>query len=160
MKRSFPRAVRRFQKGAVAVEAAICMALILTPLLLFILLFGRFFWHYTVVQKAMHDATLYMAGAPLFELKTNAAAALANDILAKETADLDKTTKLEPWTSCGYKVSPSSYYLVFGSCDRSVPPAAVQTNIIMTLPDPFRFVKTGTGKVKFVLTATMTYAGT
>lgn len=159
MKRSFPRAVRRFQKGAVAVEAAVCMALILTPLLLFVLLFGRFFWHYTVVQKAIHDATLYMASAPLPELKSNAAITLAYNIIAKETADLDKTTKLEPWSGCGYKISPSSSYLAFSSCERSAPVAAVQTSIVMTLPDPFRFVKTGTGKVQFVFVTTMRYAG-
>lgn len=160
MKPSFRSPARHSQQGSVAVEAAVCIALILVPLLFFIFSFGRFFWHYTVVQKALHDATLYMAKAPLNEVRSGAATRLASFIVETETADLDSGTRLAPWSQCGFRVNNASYYMVFGSCEnQNTVPFAVQTNAFMTVPDPFYFGRTGGSELQFTLTATMRHAG-
>lgn len=159
MKLSFRSPARRSQEGSVAVEAAVCIALILVPLLFFIFSFGRFFWHYTVVQKAVHDATLYMAKAPLNEVRSGAVTGMAGYIMEREIADLDSGTRVVPWSQCGFRVNASSFYMVFGSCNQGGVPFAVQTNAFMTIPDPFYFGKNGGGEIQLTLTATMRHAG-
>jgi len=160
MKYSFRSLVRQSQEGSVAVEAAICIAFILAPLLAFIFLFGKFFWHYTIAQKALHDATLYMAKAPLAEVKTGDATKVANFIMRSETAEIDAGTTLAPWAQCGFRVNTASFYMVYGSCDNtSGVPFAVQTNAFLTLPDPFYFGTSGRGTIQFTLTTTMRHAG-
>jgi Flp pilus assembly protein TadG len=158
MKR-FPRSfARQSQEGSVAVEAAVCIALILVPLLFFVYSFGKFFWHYTVVQKALHDATLYMAKAPLGEVRSGAATQLASSIIESETADLDSQTKITSWSQCGFKVNNSSFFMIFGNCNTQNAPFAVQTNAFMTVPDPFYFGNSG-NEINLTLTATMRHAG-
>lgn len=159
MRFSFRRPMRRSQDGSVAVEAAVCIALILVPLLFFIFAFGRFFWHYTVVQKALHDATLYMAKAPLDEVRSGAAAQVAAYIVTRETADLDSTTQIDPVLQCGYRANANSFYLGFRSCDQGGTPFAVQTNAFMTVPDPFYFGSSGGGEIQLFLITTMRHAG-
>jgi hypothetical protein len=160
MKHSLRSPGRQSQEGSVAVEAAICIAFVLAPLILFIFFFGRFFWHYTVVQKAVHDATLYMAKAPLEEVRSGAAAQLAISIIQRETADLDSGTRLEPWSQCGYRVNSSSFFMGYGSCDRaSAVPFAVQTNAFMTVPNPFYFKGGGDSEIRFFFVTTMRHAG-
>lgn len=160
MKRSSHSLARQSQEGSVAVEAAVCIALILVPLLFFVFSFGRFFWHYTVVQKAVHDATLYMAKAPLSEVRSGSATAIVNHIIERETADLDSGTKVSPWSQCGFKVNNNSFYLGFGSCDnKNAAPFAVQTNAFMTVPNPFYFGKNNGSEIQFLLITTMRHAG-
>ncbi|CAH0215423.1 hypothetical protein SRABI118_02089 [Massilia sp. Bi118] len=137
MKRPFKYISRQRQEGSVAVEAAVCIALVLAPLILFIFVFGRFFWYYTAVQKAIHDATLYLASAPLSEIKSPAALNLASDILARETADLSPDTTIESAFNCGYKISPNFPDLAFSNCSGSTTPDAVQTFAIVSFPMPF-----------------------
>jgi len=63
------------QRGIAAVE----LALLLTGSLLIVpcmLLFGRVFWEYTVLQKAVHDGTRYLASIPASDM-TNASAYFA-----------------------------------------------------------------------------------
>jgi Flp pilus assembly protein TadG len=128
---------RRAQRGAVSVEAAAVIAFILLPLLAFVVFFGRYFWYYTVAQKAVHDATLYMASAPLADIKSRGAINLAYEIIARETSDFNSTTTVEPTVSCGYKPSPTSTFIVYGNCSSSTTPAAVQGLVMMTISDPF-----------------------
>lgn len=139
-------------------EAAVCIALILAPLLFFVFSFGKFFWHYTVVQKALHDATLYMAKAPLGEVRSGAATQLASSIIESEMADLDSQTIVTSWSQCGYKVNNSSFFMIFGSCNNPNTPFAVQTNAFMTIPNPFYFGNSG-NDIQFTLTTTMRHAG-
>jgi hypothetical protein len=57
------------QRGVAAVE----MAVLLPVLLLFLaatLFLTRYFWHYTVAQKAAHDAARYLATVSQKEMKT------------------------------------------------------------------------------------------
>jgi hypothetical protein len=159
MKPPFWRAERHCQQGSVSVEAAVCIALILVPLLSFMFAFGKFFWHYTVVQKAIHDAALYMAKAPLDEVRGGAALGMANYIIRAETAELDSRTRLEPWLQCGYRVSSSSYVMRFGACEGGALPFAVQTNTFMTIPNPLSLATNGSGDITFLLSATMRHAG-
>lgn len=83
--------MRRRQRGAAAVEAALLMP-ILVVLLVFPLLLGRIFWHYAVIQKAAHDAARYLSSVPIAEMKNQIrgphAAALARDIVNAEIAEL------------------------------------------------------------------------
>lgn len=79
------------QRGAAAVELAIMLPLlvvVLAPLILY----ARFMWHYTVVQKAAQDAARYMANVPQVEMKSKKLAAIAKDVAVdiarKELADL------------------------------------------------------------------------
>ena len=160
MKRSIRHHPRQPQEGAVAVEAAVCISLILVPLLFFVFAFGRFFWHYTVVQKAVHDATLYMAKAPISEVRSGAASKMANFIIASETADLDSGTTVAPWSQCGFRVNGSSFYLAIGSCDnQNAVPFAVQINAFMTVPNPFYFGGNAQGEIQFLFVTTMRHAG-
>lgn len=155
MNRSYRPFTRRSQDGAVAVEAAVCIALVLVPLIYFVFLFGRFFWHYSVVNKAIHDAALYMAKAPIDEVRSGAAKGLANYIIRQETADLDSTTRLESEVQCGYRASATSKILRFMSCERSNAPYAVQVNTFMTVTNPFPSASGGSSDFQFLLTATM-----
>lgn len=162
MKPYFRPLTRQSQKGSVAVEAAVCIAFILTPLLFFIFSFGRFFWHYTVVQKALHDATLYMAKAPLGEVRNGAAEQLAvNFIMDRETADLDSGTTLTRWTQCGFRQNSTSVSsLGFGPCNtQNLAIFAVRTNAVMTVPNPFYFGSNQSGGISFFLISTMRHAG-
>jgi len=85
------RSCRR-QRGVAAVEFAI-----LVPLLLILLsaplYIGRVLWHYTVVQKAAHDAARYLSTVPEAEMRSTAlapgAAAFADSIIQAELADLN-----------------------------------------------------------------------
>lgn len=151
--------MRQSQEGSVAVEAAVCIAFILVPLLFFVFFFGKFFWHYTVAQKALHDAALYMAKAPLDEIRSGAAAELSNFIIQRETADLDSGTRLEPVSQCGYRVNTISFSMGFRMCEREPVPFAVQTIAFMTVPNPFYFGDSGGAEIRFVLITTMRHAG-
>jgi hypothetical protein len=83
---------RHAQKGSVAVEAA-AVLLVMTTLLSHPLFFARCFWHYTVIQKAAHDATLFLATVPKGDMRHPvrgvAAANIATYIARAETAELD-----------------------------------------------------------------------
>jgi hypothetical protein len=141
------------------VEAAVIMSLVLVPLFALLLLFGKFFWHYSVVQKAVHDATLFMAVAPLSEIRNSGAATVAAQIIAREMTGLDTSTTVEPYVNCGYKVSPSSFYMVFGSCSSTATPAAVQSFVIVTFSDPFFSEIIGRTSIQYTIPATMSYGG-
>lgn len=85
------RPTKRRQSGVAAVEFALVLP-VLVLLLTLPLFFGRCFWHYTVLQKAAHDAARFMATVPIADIKnpTRAmdAAALAKFIATEETAEL------------------------------------------------------------------------
>ena len=160
MKRSFRPFARQSQGGSVAIEAAVCIALILVPLIFFMFSFGKFFWHYTVVQKALHDATLYMAKAPLSEVRSGAAGDMANFIIERETADLDSGTKLMPVMQCGFRTNTNTAYMGFRDCNTpNLVPFAVQTNAVMTIPDPFYFGTNQGDDITYFHISTMRHAG-
>ena len=127
------------QDGSVAVEAALVISLILVPLIAFILLFGRYFWYYTMAQKAVHDATLFMASAPLTDIRSNAAKGLSEKIMNWELSDMDDATlaTVGPTTECWYRFPASAPYLTPLSCASTMVPVLVRTSVLMTVSDPF-----------------------
>jgi hypothetical protein len=82
----------RRQRGVAALELALILPIFLI-LLSLPLYFGRIFWHYTVAQKAAHDAARYLSSVPLKEMKDptkiNAELALAADIIQAEVGELN-----------------------------------------------------------------------
>ena len=127
------------QNGSVAVEAALVISLILVPLIAFILLFGRYFWYYTMAQKAVHDATLFMASASLADIRSNAAKGLAENIINWELADMDDSTlaTVGPTSECWYRFPANAPYLTPLSCASTMVPVLVRTSVLMTVSDPF-----------------------
>ncbi|HBZ05238.1 MULTISPECIES: TadE/TadG family type IV pilus assembly protein [Massilia] len=137
--------VRR-QDGSVAVEAAIIITLILVPLLAFILFFGRYFWYYTVAQKAVHDASLAMATLPLAHIRAGGAEDLAERIIGWETEDFDEMTRatLAPAVDCWYRFPASATTLTRLSCNNAtLTPVDVRASLVMTVSDPFLAPFTG-----------------
>lgn len=160
-----PRLARKREHGSVAIEAAVCIAFILVPVMAFVLLFGRYFWYYTVAEKAVHDAAIYMANAPLSEIKsTKGSAGLANDIIAWETADLDAGTSatLAPTVLCGYKIGVSTD-IQWLTCNASYTPVGIRTGLVMTVTDPFLSPVTnaiwGTDGIPIGAIANLSYVG-
>jgi hypothetical protein len=138
MKRKFRSAMRQSEGGAVAVEAALCTLFILLPLVFFMFIFGKFFWYYTASQKAIHDATLYMARAPLGDIQGRSAEVLAMNIISQETADFVPDTVTDPSIECGYKTGNS---IRFRDCLASgSPPVAVSASINLTVFNPLHAV--------------------
>lgn len=159
MTRPFRRRTRTSQQGAAAVEAAVIMSLVLVPLFALILLFGKFFWHYSVIQKAVHDAALFMAVAPLSEIRNNGAATVAAEIIAREVDELDSSTTVVAFATCGYRVAAASFYMVFVSCSSPNTPAAVQSTVMVTFSDPFFSEIIGRTSIQYTIPATMSYGG-
>jgi Flp pilus assembly protein TadG len=94
MKKQLLRNGRR-QRGVAAVEFALVLP-ILMLLLAVTLFFGRLFWHYTVAQKAAHDAALMLANATRLEIGTSKPdlgdieiSKLAAAVAAEEIAELN-----------------------------------------------------------------------
>lgn len=85
------RSARR-QRGAAAVELALIMPIMLV-FLAFPLFFARYFWHYTVAQKAAQDAARYLSTISVQEMKigslNQAALAIASEIATTELAELN-----------------------------------------------------------------------
>lgn len=75
------------QRGVAAVELAIILP-ILVLLLAVPFYFGRVFWHYTVAEKAAHDAALYLSSIPVTEMKSQARIAAVVDV-AHQIYDLE-----------------------------------------------------------------------
>lgn len=165
MTHAFPRRARKSEGGSAAIEAAACIGFVLVPMLAFILLFGRYFWYYSVAQKAAHDAAVYMAGAPLSEIKSSkGAAGLAGDIVGWETADLDSGTSASMGflAMCGVKLGFSTD-IQWYPCSSSTTPVAVRASMTLTVTDPFLSPITnavwGSDGIPIFAGVTMNYVG-
>lgn len=92
------RANRRCERGVAAVEMAIILPF-LVLLLALALLFGRAFWHYSVIQKAAHDSARYMSTVSNHDIQNMSrapeAAAVAFALIDAEMADLN--VESTPW---------------------------------------------------------------
>ena len=87
---SRPRATF-FQRGIAAIELAIALPVLISMLTL-TLFYARYFWYYSVAQKAAQDSARFMVSARNTEMKSLAlATAMSNaarEIVAQEMADL------------------------------------------------------------------------
>jgi Flp pilus assembly protein TadG len=127
------------QDGSVAVEAALVISLVLVPLIAFVLLFGRYFWYYTMAQKAAHDATLVMSTSPLGDIRSYAASTLANGVITSETDDIDQSTALTrvTTTECWYRIPANALFLQPFNCGiTTATPVLVRTTVAMAVTDP------------------------
>lgn len=83
---------RRRQRGIAAIELAVILPVVLIMLSV-PLFFGRVFWHYTVAQKAAHDAARYLSGVSLAEMtapgRIGKVIAVAQAIATAEMSDLN-----------------------------------------------------------------------
>lgn len=153
------------QRGSAAVEAALIIPLILVPLLAFVLFLGRYFWYYTVAQKAVHDGALAMATSSPADIKSNAASGLALQIIRDETADLDETTTstLGFTAECWFRVPANSPFVSSYPCSTNASLAMVRMNLSMTVTDPFLSGVTGpvlgTDGLTIMTGVTMRYVG-
>lgn len=123
MKQNRNARVLQRQRGVAAVEFAV-IALLFVSFLTVPLFVARCFWHYTVVQKAAHDAALYLATIPNHEMKNQNmafdAVKVANYIAAAEVADLSPGGDYAPVTTvdcrpagCGLGI-PTTVYVRVG----------------------------------------------
>ncbi|MEN3276695.1 MAG: hypothetical protein V7631_2485 [Massilia sp.] len=160
MRHSCRRIGWRRQNGAVAVEAAVTIALILVPLLTFILLFGRYFWYYTAAQKAVHDATFSISSLPIADIRAGRAEDLAARIIEWETADFDETTRSTkaPAVDCWYRFPATARDLSRFNCSTAgLTPVVVRTSLTMMVNDPFLSPVMSNGGLLIVTEMTMRY---
>jgi Flp pilus assembly protein TadG len=162
MKHALPSATRKRQAGSVVVEAAFCLTFVLVPLFYFTFAFGKYYWYYTAAQKAVHDAALYMATAPLSEIKSQGAEDLALDIMSQETSDFPVNTAQSPSILCYYRL-PNSPLIFPAPCNGLDTPVSVQAAINMNVVHPFfaplTNSSTGDDSINLWAVSQMAYAG-
>lgn len=114
MKRIFKTTGRRYERGAVAVEAAIVLPILLVFMGLPSILAAFYFRQYSAAQKAIHDAALYLATAPTVEVTTSgpdgniAALTVARKIVERELAGIvPSSVPVAPTIYCIYQVGGS-----------------------------------------------------
>lgn len=94
------------QRGAAAVELALVLPFLIL-LLMFTTFYARYFWHYTVAQKAAFDSARYLSTISEQEMREPALAVaardVANDIALTEIAELNPhgTVKPDVIIQCG-----------------------------------------------------------
>jgi hypothetical protein len=131
---------RRAARGSVAIEAVICL-MVLIIFLAVPLFLARYFWHYTVAQRAALDAALYLSKASKTDMKIlgptgePGAAALARTIAMDEMSELNPgSPMLPPDVLCEYTVGASSTWL---RCNGVLTPTSVKVSVLMPFSDPF-----------------------
>ena len=118
MKTLSNRHARQRAQGAVAVEMAIVLPILIT-LLTALVFFARVFWYYNVIQKAAQDTTRFLSTATQVEMRTTGApmASVARSIAEAETAVLASAAEELVidvqcnFASCGFAV-PSTVRVV------------------------------------------------
>lgn len=102
---------QQYGRGAIAVEAAIVLPLLVLFFAFPSILLAFYFRQYTAVQKAAHDAAIYLSTAPTLEMTTTgpdgnfAALTVAKKIVEKELAGIvPGGVPVAPYISCMYRV--------------------------------------------------------
>lgn len=138
---------RKTQRGVAAVELALILPLLVGMLALTIF-FARVFWHYTVAQKAAHDAARYVATVPQTEMHATRIAAtmsIAEQLLDEELADLNPgDIPVSPFVLCdGW------------NCNGITTPTTISVRVQMQMTDPMfgPMVQLFTGQDSLVITA-------
>lgn len=132
------RQVGRHESGSVAVELAGVFMTLLIPLLAAALFFGRFYWHYTVAEKAAHDAARFLASASPTEMQTQCNNALYEACVVAAARALARA-------EIGELNPGSAFPQIAVECDdelclvdkNSPLPTMVNVYIRMTVDDPF-----------------------
>lgn len=125
------RSARRRQRGSAAVELALILML-LFGLLTVPLLFGRVFMHYSMAQKAAHDAARFLASVPQRDIRWArldgreiGAAALARSIAHDMLGE----------ANTGMAVPTVDVYCDGDTCIGDVTPTKVQVVVRMRIYD-------------------------
>jgi Flp pilus assembly protein TadG len=112
MRRTLNATGRRYERGAIAIEAALVLPILLLFLGFPSIYLAFYYRQYSAAQKAVHDAALYLSTAPRIEMTTAgsdgdpAALSLAKTIIAKEMAGLvTDGTSMDPGFICLYRVA-------------------------------------------------------
>jgi Flp pilus assembly protein TadG len=115
MKRPFKTPGRQSEHGVVAIEAAFVLPFLVIFLWLPSILLAFYFRQYTAVQKAAHDAAIYLSTAPRLEMTTTgpdgnfAALTVAKRIVARELAGIVPAgTAVDPDIYCIYRVAATT----------------------------------------------------
>ncbi|MDN4037648.1 TadE family protein [Massilia sp. YIM B02443] len=124
-------------RGGVAVECAIILPIFI-GMTAALLLFGRVLWHYTVVQKAAHDAARFLATTSYQEMKPSSggaevpAALIAQSIARQELTDLAPGGGIDVVVQC--QTGSSQFW---GRCNGFDIPKKVLVYVEVTVTDPF-----------------------
>lgn len=126
------------ENGSVAVEFAVVLGTILIPLIAATLLFGRFFWHYTVAEKAAHNAARFLASASPTEMQTQCdnpyydacVVSAARALARKEIRELNPGSTIP-------QISVECDDQICLVDKKSALPKVVNVYIRMTVEDPF-----------------------
>lgn len=112
MRRTLKATGRQYEHGSIAVEAAIVLPILILFFGLPSIIYAFYCRQYTAVQKAAHDAAIYLSTAPKLEMTMTgpdgnfAALTLAKRIVAKELAGIVPAgTAIEPTVICSYLVA-------------------------------------------------------
>jgi Flp pilus assembly protein TadG len=156
-----PRRAKRNESGSVAIEFVAVMLFLLVPVLAGALFFGRFVWHYTVAEKAAHDAAKFVASASPTELKTQCPTLYRDPCIVTAAMNLAyaEIAELNPG---GDDLPQVRVYCDNGTCYTNKgtdPPKQISVGITMTVEDPILSLVTslftgGTGPVAIPINAT------
>lgn len=134
------RTARRRQRGSSAVELALILML-LFGLLTLPLLFGRVFMHYSMAQKAAHDAARFLSGVSQRDIRwirsdggEIGVAALARAIVRETLAE----------ANTGQAPPSVDVYCDGETCDGRITPSKVQVVVRMNISDGMFSAHTGT----------------
>lgn len=138
-------------RGVAAIEFAVVLAILMT-LLAFPIFLGRVFMHYSVAQKAAHDAALILARIPLAEVR-NEQFFKANIDVTKSIAEAE-LEELNPGGGNGVYVT---VLCDENQCGPAVP-AFVRVTVQMRMRDDvlYRFTSQLYGDEGMLITGEMT----
>jgi hypothetical protein len=134
--KKWPGSGGRRGRGAIAVEFAIVLPVIMI-FMTGLLFLGRFFWFYTVAEKAAHDAARFLATASAAEMKTFAGGGqpaiveAAREIARTELSDLPMTEM------GGAGITVLCYGSTWDLCYGTSVPSKILVRITVPVTDPF-----------------------
>jgi Flp pilus assembly protein TadG len=152
MKRTLKTIGRRYESGAIAIEAAFAIPLLLVFLGLPSIFLAFYFRQYTAAQKAVQDAAIYLSTAPKLEMTTAgpdnsfAALTLARKIIAREMAGVvPDGVVTDPTISCTYQIGTGTATQT-RACTPAVFKSENQTLFRFDVSISFTFVNPLTGR--------------
>lgn len=126
------------ERGSVAVECALILP-IFAVMMMTMLFFALVFWHYTVAQKAAHDAARFLASASISEMRAVGGGvavpivSAAKNLVDQEIADLSPGNAVGTSVLC--LVGAGTPY--WDECFGFDTPRKIRVRVTMTLSDPF-----------------------
>lgn len=165
MKRTHKATGWRYQRGSIAVEAAIVLPILVVFLGFVTIRAAFYFRQYSAAQKAVHDVALYLSTAPRIEMITAgpdgnpAALTLANTIAAREMAGIVPAgTDLNLGVGCTYQVGPAQ---VIKPCTASNNQSAnnILTRLEVSIDVPYLDPLTGSEVARTYPFALVSYVG-